>query len=365
MPLASALRREPGVDAYRGLAVILMYVVHARRLQPSRAWEGSERIAEAGLSWLMWSEPYIAASFLFIVGFSLVLSRERTEDRHGWLRRLLLRALGLYGLAALLFLPHYGLAFPDLLLSPGILSAIAVAVAAVGAGLATSRPARATVALAVGGLLVAGTLEGFDLSVSGLNAGPGGVVPLISFTAAGALLALSYRTWGRRVLDVVTGAAIVPLALVVLVGSPWTSLHGSLHPDYGGEVALAEIFTIPRAEVRLLFWNHTVAGCLGLLLPLCLTLRVLVTVGPWLKRSPWSWVGLIGRHALLAYVGHLVVLGVLELSDLGPRTPWQTWGLVAALAATAAGAGAGLEAWKRRPTSKPDRASVLGADSRR
>jgi len=342
-----------------------MYVVHARRLQPNRHWQGSERLAESVLSWLMWGEPFIAASFLFIVGFSLVLSRSRTCDRRAWLRRLLWRALGLYALAVLLFLPHYGMAFPDLLVSPGILSAIAVAIASVGAALATPRPGVATSVLAAGGLVVAGALETFDISVSGLNAGPGGALPLLSFAAGGALVALGYERWGWRTLDVVAGVSIVPLAVVLLAGAPWTDLHASVHPDYGGEVALTEIFTVPRAEARLVFWNHTVAGCLGLLLPLSAVLRVFVLLTPTLNRLPMSLVGLIGRHALLAYVGHLVVLGVLELSGLGPRSPWHTWALVAALCAAAAGTAAGIEAWKRRPTSAPDRASVLGADSRR
>ncbi len=342
-----------------------MFVVHARRLQPDRAWHGAQAGAEAVLAWTMWGEPFIAASFLFIVGFSLVLSRERAGSQRRWLHRLLARALLLYGFAVVLFVPHYGLALPDLLLSPGILSAIAVAVAANGCALATAWPRRATGAVAVTGLAVAGGLEWLQLSLPGLNAGPGGAVPLLTFTAVGALLGQLYRAAGHRAIDWALAASVVPLLLVSWSGADWTQLHLSLHPDYGGEVALAEIFTVPATTSRLFFWNHTVAGCLGLFAPLLLVMRLLMAAERWLQKAPASALTQIGRHALVAYVGHLIVLGVLDLTGLGPRSPGQTFGLVALLATAAAVTGTAIESRKRRPTSAPDRASVAGADSRR
>ena len=365
MSPGSELRREAGVDAYRGLSVVLMYIVHARRLEPRGSWEGAQRGAETVLSWLMWSEPFIAASFLFIVGFSLVLSRERTRDSDRWRWRLLWRALGLYGLAMLLFLPHYGFALPDLLFSPGILSAIAVAVAAVAVALTTTRPVVAALGLTGLALAVTAACELYDVSLSGVNAGPGGALPLVAFASAGALLATAYRRWSRRALDVAVAATVVPLAIVLLIGARWTQLHVSLHPDYAGEVAIAEIFTAPRDSIRVLFWNHTVAGWFGLLLPLAAALRLFVAADPWLDRAPASLLGLIGRHALAAYVGHLIALGLLDLAGTGPQNPVQTWVLVAALTAAAAGASAGLEAWKRGPTTAPDRGTVHAADRRR
>jgi len=365
MSPGSELRREAGVDAYRGLSVVLMYIVHARRLEPRGSWEGAQRGAETVLSWLMWSEPFIAASFLFIVGFSLVLSRERTRDPGRWRRRLLRRALGLYGLAVLLFVLHYGFALPDLLVSPDILSVIAIAIATVAVTLTTSRPVVATLGLTGVTLAVTAACELFDVSLPGLNAGPGGALPLVAFTSAGALLATAQRRWSRRALDVAVAAAVVPLIIVLLLGVPWTRLHVSLHPDYAGEVAIAEIFTVPEARVRLLFWNHTVAGWFGLLLPLAAVLRLLVAAESWLQRAPASLLGLIGRHALAAYVGHLIALGLLDLVGRGPQNPVQTWLLVAALVTAAASASAGREAWKRRPTTAPDRGTVHAADRRR
>jgi uncharacterized membrane protein len=296
----------------------------------------------------MWSEPFIAASFLFIVGVSLVLSRERAPDGRAWHRRLLWRAGGLYALAVALFVPHYGVALPDLSLSPGILSVIAVALALTGSTLATSRPATATGGLGVAVVAVTVALEGWALSVPGLNAGPGGAFPLVAFTAAGALVGLAHRAHGRHALTWASAIAALPFLVVVLVGAPWTTTHLSMHPSYGGDVALVDIFTAPTRRVAVPFWNHSVAGFLGLLLPLTLALRLLVAAESIVKRPPATVVCLIGRHALVAYVGHLIVLGVLSLVGLTPPGPLATWGLVLALALAAATAGATLEGGKRR-----------------
>lgn len=345
--------REPAVDAYRGLAVLMMFVVHARRLEAPSNPDGAARTAAALLRWVMWAEPFIAASFLFIVGVSLVLSRERAPEGRFWLRRLLVRAGGLYGLAVALFVPQYGLALPDLVASPGILSVIALALAAVGCALVTPRPATAVALLALGVLAVTGALDAVGWSVPGLNGGPGGAFPLVAFAAVGALVALGTRRAGPRALGV-TAAAAVPLCLLVVgLGSPWTTTQLSVHPDYGGEVALTGIFSIPAESVPLAFWNHSVAGCAGLLLPVVAALGALELARPWLSRPPLGQVGLLGRHALAAYVGHLVVLGLLEIAGLTPRNPWQTWGLVALLGVAATGAAAALEARKREPHGRP------------
>jgi len=49
---------------------------------------------------------------------------------------------------------------------------------------------------------------------------------------------------------------------------------------------------------------------------------------------------LLGRHALLAYVAHLAVLGLLDLTGAVPRSALATWGFILALSA-----GATLLAW--------------------
>jgi len=355
-------RAHPGLDAYRGLAVLLMYVVHARRLQPTTS--PGEGLADAALRLLMWSEPFIAASFLLIVGFSLVLSATKHGASRGWLRRSWRRAAKLYGLSVLLFVPQFGLQWPDLVLSSGILSAIAVAIAVVGSALCSRTPAVAVASVGIVGWLVAGLLEWMDASVSGVNAGPGGALPLVSFTAAGALLALLHQKHGSRGLVFATAAGAMGSLAAMLSGGPWLEVHASVYRDYGGMLALPALVEGGAAgSIEVTFWNHSAVGTLGLGFPLVASVAVFLIPEHRVERIwRWlSWLLLLGRHALGAYVGHLVALGLLELGGWVPRSATTTWILVGALAL---GACVGSAAWERlgakatQPESKKRRRST-------
>jgi len=346
-------RAHPGLDAYRGLAVLLMYVVHARRLQTTTTPD--EGASEAALRLFMWSEPFIAASFLLIVGFSLVLSATKHGTGRHWLRRTWLRAAKLYVLSMLLFVPQFGLEWPDLALSSGILSAIAVAIALVGSALCSPRPAIAVAGVGIVGWLVTALLERMDASVSGINAGPGGTLPLVTFTAAGALLALCHQRRGWQGLLLATGVAAAALVIAWLDAGSWLEVHASHYHDYGGLLALSALLEGgPTSTTEVTFWNHSAVGALGLMFPLAASVSLFLVpenrLGHVWRRL--GWLLLLGRHALGAYVGHLVALGLLELAGWGPGSATSTWLLVAALAV---GACSGSAAWERFG-SRPSRA---------
>jgi len=323
-----------------------MVVVHARRLQTGVSAHDSGWL-EAGLRALMWAEPFIAASFLFIVGFSLVLARRRYAGGVAWRRRLLRRAATLYALAILLFLPQYGWQWPDALASPGVLSAIAVAIAAVGTALGSARPAASLGALALAGLLVTGLLDAVGLTVAGLNGGPGGVFPLVSFASAGALAALLQRRRGTRGLAVATSASLPLLGACLASGASWVTRQPSLYLDYGGNVAgLSLLEGLPQTRTVTTFWNHSSIGAVGLL-PL-LGASLLLFVAPQhqtMSLLPFRLLRLLGRQALAVYVGHLLVLGVISMAGMGPTSAFGTWLLVAMLTALAAAFAA---AWEQR-----------------
>lgn len=350
-PAAGRERRDPGLDVFRGAAVLLMFVVHSRRLQPSGPFPGLQGLAGAALDALLWAEPFIAASFLTIAGTSLVHAHHRSRDPARWIRRLGWRAGGLYLLAIALFIPQFGVVFPDLLASPGILSAIAVALWLTGLALTRSRPACWLVALwGLTGLGALG-LETTGRCLPGLNAGPGGAVPLLGFTALGALLGLVQVRFGRRALGVATVVATAGALAVVGAALPFTTRCVSLYPAHDGLLALGELLGQQSpgqqspGQREVVFWNHSAAGLLGLSAPIVATLFGLSLL-PWsTSGSPRSGgvLALIGRHALVVYVGHLILLGILELSGVTPRAPLSTWTLVGALAFAAAITGAGLE----------------------
>jgi hypothetical protein len=348
MPAAS--RTVPGVDVYRGLAVVLMFVVHAARLEQ----QPCPGLAQRALDLAMWAEPFIAASFLFLVGVGLVLSKTRRTQPGAYRRRLLRRATGLYVLAVLLFVPQYGLGWPDLVVSPGILSAIALSIALVGLGLGWPRSAATLVILALAVLGCTALLDRTGVTVAGLNGGPGGAFPLVAFAAAGALATRLWQRSGLRALGIATAVTALPLVGVLLGHLRFTTEQTSLYADYGGTLALERLLMPPATRHAVTFWNHSAAGALGLLLPLGVCLGTSLGVGP--RTAEWPplrLLGLLGRQALPLYVGHLLVLGLCVLGGLEPRGALGTWALVALLVAASGVAAAARERWRRGRVGAP------------
>lgn len=314
----------------------MMFVVHTRRLERVPGSGAGERT----LAFFMWSEPYVAASFLFIAGASLALGHESAGG--ALLRKTLTRALVLYALAVLLFVPQYGLELPDLVASPGILSAIALAIALTALALTSRAPDLSLAALALSVLGITAWLDRSGATVPGLNAGPGGAFPLVSFTALGALVMRGWRKRGLPALGLALAVSLPFFVVTLVTGAVWTTTRASMYRVHQGALALTSLGSdAPRAPA--VFWNHSAWGALGLAAPLVASLGLLLLAG---RRLGWSPV--LGRHALAAYVIHLGLLGVIDLAGLNAASPWQTWAQVAGLGAVCMLAAVVLE--RRRKT---------------
>jgi len=328
--------RDRGLDLYRGLCVVWMFAVHVRRLEiahrPPTGWLlALDRVFAA----LLWAEPFVSAAFVFIAGHSLVLSRARTAPGGPWLARLARRALGLYLLSVGLFWLEYGPALPDVWASSGILAVIALSVLGVGAILCLARPLPWLWALFGVVLATEVLLELGRRTVPGLNGGPGAIVPLVGFAAFGGIVGQIRRN-GRPLGSLIVLAGGL---LVLAVGQPWVTTQLSLYLDFAGDLAVARHFH--PASARLVptpFWNHTAWGTVGLIGPVLMALWGLTALAPaWVAARPISPVVLVGRHALGAYVGHLLVLGLISLLGLGPTHAGWSLGYVLLLTAGAAG----------------------------
>ena len=205
-------------------------------------------------------------------------------------------------------------------------------------------------------------LDMLGISISGLNAGPGGAFPLVAFSAVGATAALLHQRAGLRGLVVATPLSAALSGAAWLSGQPWVVEHVSVYNATaapGSAQALGGLLGIaPTATVGVRFWNHSALGALGLLLPLCLSL--LLFLGPQHSALPGRLLRpleLLGRHALAVYVAHLIVLGLLDLLGLRPQSALWTWGLIAALTGGAVAAAAARHAvadqWSARATAPP------------
>jgi hypothetical protein len=334
--------RDRGLDLYRGLCVVWMFAVHVRRLETAhRPTAGWLSVLDRVFQGLLWAEPFVSAAFVFIAGYSLVLSRARTAPGGRWLTRLAQRALGLYLLSVGLFWMEYGLALPDVWASSGILGVIALSILGVGATLCSGRPLPWLFGLFGAVLATEVVLELGRWTLPGLNAGPGATVPLVAFAAFGAI-AGEMRRNGRPLGSLIVAASGL---LGLAMGRPWVSTQLSSYLDFAGDLAVARHFH--PASARLVptpFWNHTAWGTVGLIGPVLMALLGLTALAPaWIAARPISPVVLIGRHALGAYVGHLLVLGLISLLGLGPAHAGWSLGYVLLLTAGATGLGLGRE----------------------
>jgi len=117
-----SLVRDRGVDAARGLAMLLMTATHALRiLHPAE-------IPDFG-GWLLRVEPVTPMLFFVVGGWALARSLRNASDAKRWRKRHLGRALGLWLLSAALFFVYSGPQWPELIVSNGVLGCMAVSIA--------------------------------------------------------------------------------------------------------------------------------------------------------------------------------------------------------------------------------------------
>lgn len=300
MARALDLERSQGMDAFRGVAVMGMIVVHTTRVALAEAGESGFR------TWASLFEPAVSAAFLWLVGWSLARAHARASQSgtqwRRWYERALVRAGMLYGLGVLLFVLQYGVEAPDVWASPDVLATIAWAI--VFAGMLLPLGPRGLIGGTVGALVLTLVCEVLAVHVSGVNAGPGAALPLVAIACVGACHGLTSADRGT--------SGLLWVALGLSAGAFALALPGELLDQH------------PARSTRygtLWFWNHTVKGILlyggGVAIGAAAFAH---------SRCSTPWVmplRLLGRHALVTYVGHLFALGVVD-RWLGLPPGWST-----------------------------------------
>lgn len=336
-----------GLNLFRALAILLMIVAHASRLQTNLV-DISHAPPLAGIfdEWVLFVlriEPIISAMFLFIAGFSLVLSRQQSrETPTQWLRRQAVRAGQLYLIAIAFYLGDQGVQWPDTLVSPGILSVIAFALLVASLCLVTPLGWQALLVLSIGGGVLTAVLEQTAASIPGINAGAGGLFPLVTLAWLGALTGLARARWPQTGLQGMLVASLLGGLFAMSIDYPWithplTTLH-----FYPGDRIASVLYSLQdviglyngKAQVHTTgYWNHS-----SLFAPRALPLLVLMLMAflaAFKAPQPriigfFNW---MGSQALNLYILHLLLLAPLELTGLKPASGWQTMLLVCAIVA--------------------------------
>jgi hypothetical protein len=336
-----------GLNLYRALAIVLMIIAHSSRLQTNLT-EITMMPAKAGIFdhvilWVLKFEPIISAMFLFIAGFSLVLSHTQSaEPPKQWLLRQIKRAGQLYLIAVVFYLGDLGIQMPDTLVSPGILSVIAVAL--LGAALCLVLPYRwqALAGISVVGLVMTAVLEQTRTSIPGLNAGAGGMFPLVVIAWLGALTGLIRQRWPQQGLQLLTGGSLLVALLALSTPYPWVTHPTTTLHFYPGDHVQAVLFSLQdmvgayngQAQVRnTAYWNHSSIFALRALPLLVLMLLIFLKVFKSARHPVTGFCNWMGSQALNLYILHLLLLAPLELSGLKPSSGWQTLAITAAIIA--------------------------------
>lgn len=340
----------PGLNIYRALAMLLMMMAHSARIQTDMGALYNQPSLAHFWDWPLLStlliEPIISAMFLFIAGFSLVLSQQKQKKNNStWLWRLGNRMLTLYAISVIFYVADRGFQLPDLLISSGVLGVIALGLFTAGAALCTKRATPTLLAMAFATLGLALILEQSKSNVVGLNAGAGGMIPLISLAYLGSLCGLVWLRWRNNGLLIVLAVASILSIFALQEPAPWISYPTSKIAIYEGDRVTAVFNSIldlfglyhgvkQEAEVR--YWNHSwifVVRCLPLLvLGMLISLNSLKTI----KQPILIFANWMGTQALNFYVLHLLLLAAVEVLGAHTHHGWQTLFLVCAVLATSA-----------------------------
>lgn len=347
--MKSQTQQLPGLHVYRALAVILMILAHAARTQTNMSSLHSNPTTAGPFDWpfvaALIIEPIISALFLFIAGFSLVLSRQHSREAPSqWLQRLGRRMGTLYGISVLFALADQGVQWPGVLVSSGVLGIIAVGVFSAGAMLVSLRPWQLLAAATVLGTGVTWLLDEGRLSVIGLNAGAGGMLPLVTLAWLGALTGLVYQRWQMNGLGVLCGVTLPLAVLALLADPPWVTHPTSDILLYPGDRLQSVLFSLQDVlglydgtarQALVKYWNHGWIFSLRVLPVLVLGLMLFLTVIPVARHPVLAFLEWMGKQALNLYILHLVLLALLVVAGVNPVYGWQTLLMVLTIVALA------------------------------
>ncbi|MDX1694441.1 MAG: heparan-alpha-glucosaminide N-acetyltransferase domain-containing protein [Ketobacteraceae bacterium] len=354
-PGEANVQKLTGLNIYRAVAIFMMMAAHSIRIQenyPTLATHPeSATLFDRFLLLFITIEPIISAMFLFIAGFSLTLSfskmiRKNPARKLPWLQRILGRAAALYGVAVIFFVAEYGFQWPDFLVSAGVLGTIALSIAISAGLLVWGGHAVWLIVATLLCLAVTYGLEANNLTVTGLNAGAGGHLPLVVMGFLGTLYGLAYRRFGDNGLfgGLLLSAVIALLAFVA--DYPNTFIYRSHFAWYASSLpaqwleSALNLFSRGNdsALVKAAFWNHSS------IYPLRFTFVIVLFMVPAIKlfrrtqHRVIRFLDALGSYGLTIYVFHLVILAGLEVSGIKPQTGWQTLVLIAGLILTGYGA---------------------------
>lgn len=304
--------RYQGVDATRGLAMVLMTSTHAlRALRPDDSPEFGQ--------WLMRIEPIIPTLFFMVAGWGLARSRHRAQNAPGWTLRHAKRAIGLWLLSIVLFFAYSGPQWPEIATSTGVLQCLAISILA---GLCLNDAWKSAAGAIVSGAAFV-WMDAHQIRIDGINNGSFPLFPFLPiFLAAQAIeRPMRQRSWLQPAIATAGGVLVLALSAKLGFRNLWgdwgmtntfqefVRTSGS---SYNGFALAKDLLAgVPPETYQVSFWST-----LPRLVPVVVALSGLAALFlcAVADRFPARLrpLSLLGRHALPYYFGHLALLGILN-----------------------------------------------------
>lgn len=312
-----------GLDFLRGVAILLMFITHGFRLfvKSQPVYSPSENFAERLLNLFAVIEPYTSSLFLFLAGIGLAISFQNNKHSFNeWFTRHSKKAIQLYLIGIGLFFIEKGYQFPDFWVSPSILSTIAVSIVITALSF---KYKYTTLGVLIATGLITYLYQG--IGISGINAGPGGVFPLIMFTLLGSYLWSLVDKGQSKMIYAILGLS----GITWLIPGDWVQHYNSSYKIWtSGPTGFDFLQSQGESFVVALesYWNHSLLAFARLAGALIASLMICLKYQYKLEEKKYNHsLTLIGRHALGCYILHLLIIAVFDLLKLYPTSPTTCW----------------------------------------
>lgn len=312
-----------GLDFLRGIAIVLMFITHGFRLfvKSQDVYVPSEDFSERLLNLFAVIEPYTSSLFLFLAGIGLTISFQNNKyPFKTWVFRHSKKAIQLYLIGMGLFFIEKGYQVPDFWVSPSILSTIAVSI--VVTALSLKYKYTTLIALIATGLITYG-YQG--TGVPGVNAGPGGIFPLIMFSLLGSQVWSLVDKGQYKIIYFM----LITSGITWFIPGDWVQRYNSSYKIWtSGATGFDFLQSQGESFVVALesYWNHSLLAFARLTGVLILSLMVCLKYQYKLEEKIYNHsLSLIGRHALGCYILHLLIISLFDLFKLYPNSSTMCW----------------------------------------
>ncbi len=325
--------RNHTFDALRTLVILLMTGSHTTRM-----------IADE--SWIFWNkfvlliEPFTAASFLFLVGSSLVLSWKRATENNamkprGWICKKLKRCILLWIVSLCMYFASVGLVWPDSFVLSGILATIAYSTVVFGLLMILPQRIFAIIIVTTAATVLYLFLDMFSKPIYFLTHGNSPLLPLTIFTGLGALFTLWLPSPHGNVKKSLIALCLFSIALPLLLCGPekvFTYPLGRYKIKRQAEVLLSVSMPLGNSSATVVktirYYNLR-----PVLIPVITAMIVLfyfiitrlshLLAGKTALKNILKKILALGRHSLDIYILHLVLLALFIGKKASITVIWQ------------------------------------------